>query len=175
MFDPVALYVDEQRGLERYFARRVRDQDLAADLTAETYLQALRGRDRYEGHADDAVRWLYGIARHVLQNYRRHARAVDSALLRAPVEVDVDGDYEREPAERAQALPGLRRTLAPALDQLPQAQRDALDLRVLDELSYQEVADRLSIDAPLARMRVSRALHALAATLAASGIDNWLC
>src|SRR3954451_11820866 len=171
MFDPETLYVDERRGLEDFFAKRLRDRELAADLTAETYLHAIRGRDRHDGAPEYAAKWLYGIARHVLSQYRRRAQADDAALMRMPLEPDIDGDQEREHVERAEALPTLQRSLAPALNRLSAAQRDALGLRVVDELSYQDVAERLGIDTPLARMRVSRALHALAAVLIASGID----
>jgi RNA polymerase sigma-70 factor (ECF subfamily) len=175
MFDPVTLYVDERGRLEQFFARRVHDRDLAADLTAETYLHALSGRDRYDGGDDYAAPWLYGIARHVLSQHRRRAHAHDAAMRRAPVDLDIDADQEHDDVERAQALPGLRDTLAPALRQLPEGERQALALRVVGELTYREVAERLGINPPVARMRVSRALQTLAAVVIAAGIDNWPC
>ena len=55
-----------------------------------------------------------------------------------------------------------RRALARAVAGLPREQRRALELRVLDELSYGEVARRLSIRPEAARLRVSRALRRLA-------------
>jgi RNA polymerase sigma factor (sigma-70 family) len=55
-----------------------------------------------------------------------------------------------------------RTTLAAALEQLPEHERDALELRVVDELSYDQVAERLEIRPTAARLRVSRALRRLA-------------
>ena len=49
-----------------------------------------------------------------------------------------------------------------ALGQLPEHERDALELRVVDELSYDQVAERLAIRPAAARLRVSRALRRLA-------------
>jgi RNA polymerase sigma-70 factor (ECF subfamily) len=55
-----------------------------------------------------------------------------------------------------------RTALAAALDQLPEHEREALDLRVVGELPYDEVAERLAIRPAAARLRVSRALRRLA-------------
>ena len=55
-----------------------------------------------------------------------------------------------------------RLTLRRALDQLAPHERDALDLRIVQELPYDEVAARLAIRPAAARLRVSRALRRLA-------------
>ena len=162
----VALYSDQRHGVTQYFRRRIGDGEIAADLMAETYTQALSSATRFSGDDEDAVRWLYGIARHVLARYRRHVEAVDAALLRVPLERDVDGEDEREHIFRDDRQPGLHCALQPALTELTDAQRDALSLRVVDDLPYTEIASQLNIGAELARARVSRALRALAVSLA---------
>jgi RNA polymerase sigma-70 factor (ECF subfamily) len=55
-----------------------------------------------------------------------------------------------------------REALARGLGSLPVHERDALQLRVVDELSYAQVAERLAIRPAAARVRVSRALRRLA-------------
>ena len=55
-----------------------------------------------------------------------------------------------------------RLVLAAALDGLPEHEREALELRVVSELPYDEVAERLAIRPAAARLRVSRALRRLA-------------
>ena len=57
------------------------------------------------------------------------------------------------------------RALLAQLQSLAPHERRALELRVVDELSYDEVADRLSIRPAAARLRVSRALRRLASTI----------
>jgi RNA polymerase sigma-70 factor (ECF subfamily) len=55
-----------------------------------------------------------------------------------------------------------RRSLSLALTELPDEQRRAVELRVLEDLPYREIARRLSIRPAAARLRVSRALRRLA-------------
>src|SRR5690348_17849622 len=56
--------------IHRYLARRV-GATLADDLTAETFLIAFRGRDRYDIGQRDALPWLYGIAANLLRGHQR--------------------------------------------------------------------------------------------------------
>jgi RNA polymerase sigma-70 factor (ECF subfamily) len=58
-----------------------------------------------------------------------------------------------------------RLALRAQFDALPPGERDALALRIVDELTYDEVADKLSIRPAAARLRVSRALRRLGATV----------
>jgi RNA polymerase sigma-70 factor (ECF subfamily) len=67
--------------------------------------------------------------------------------------------------ERAAGLASLRSVLRFELQRLSGDQRDALQLRVVDELPYPEDARRLGITEATARARVSRGLRALAAAL----------
>jgi RNA polymerase sigma factor (sigma-70 family) len=67
--------------------------------------------------------------------------------------------------ERAAGLAAMRSALGAELEKLSGEQRDALQLRVVDELPYGEVARRLGITEPTARARVSRGLRALAVAL----------
>jgi RNA polymerase sigma-70 factor (ECF subfamily) len=58
--------------------------------------------------------------------------------------------------------------VAPLLDELPAEQRAALELRVVDELDYGEIGERLDVNAATARTRVHRALKTLRARTARS-------
>jgi RNA polymerase sigma-70 factor (ECF subfamily) len=170
--DIAALFAAHHARLERYYDRRLRDPQLAEDLTAETYLRAHGSRERFTGADGDAVRWLYGIAHHVLADHWRRSEASDAALRRVPVELDIDVDEDPEDVLRVLARAQLRDLVEPALRRLPADQRAALDLRVVDELPYGEVASRLNVNTQLARARVSRGLAALAATFVAAGLDT---
>src|SRR6187551_463772 len=80
-----------------FFARRTRDPELAADLTAETFAAALAARRRYRPEAGSAGAWLYGIAMHKLTDAQRRGYAERRARRRMGMErlaLD-DEDYAR--------------------------------------------------------------------------------
>lgn len=161
--DPAAfaeLYARHVAAVHDWFRRRV--PGTAADLTAETFAQAWlsrrRFRDRREG---SALPWLLGIARNVLYETLRRDRAATRARERLGLPLDLaDDDGYAEVENRLSP----RADLARALAELPEHERRALELRVLDELPYEAVAERLDVRPAAARLRVSRALRRLALT-----------
>src|SRR3954447_15034854 len=69
-----------------FFARRTRNADLAADLTAETFAAALSARRRYRPDAGAAVAWLFGIAMKKLADAQRRGYAERKARRRLGLE-----------------------------------------------------------------------------------------
>ena len=69
---------------------------------------------------------------------------------------------EQELLEERAELAELRQALVAALDEVPAGQREAVQLRVIEELSYCELAERLGVSQQTARARVSRGLRRLA-------------
>jgi RNA polymerase sigma factor (sigma-70 family) len=174
--DPVNLTLDDPgfSGLYRsaagdvlvFFARRTYDPEAAADLMAETFAKAYLGRRRFRGSTEEEARaWLFGIARRRFAMYVRRGKAERRALRRLGLERPqlVEGEYAR--IEEVAGLDAMRGTLAEHLNRLAPAQRSALELRVVRELPYPDVANRLGISEQAARARVSRALRALGSAL----------
>lgn len=142
-----------------WFQRRL--EWAASDLTAETFAQAWLSRRRFRDERDgSALPWLLGIARNVLRDSARRDRIETKARekLGLPLDLAADDGYTHV-EERLSP----RQALADAFEGLPDHERQALELRVIDELPYPEVADRLAIRPAAARLRVSRALRRLAA------------
>ena len=129
-----------------FHLRRCRDEDAAHELTAETFAQAWRARARFRDEcAGSAGPWLYGIARNVLLvSVRRRAleaRARERLGMQiTPTTVSPQDEW-----------------LDDTVDDLPEAGR----LRVVEELSYDEVAATLGTTPGAARVRVHRGLAAL--------------
>ena len=104
-----------------FFARRTRDPELAADLTAETFAAALQSRHRYRPEKGSADSWLYSIAFRKLADAQRRGYAEDRARRRLgmerlePSDDDIAlierlaGDELGEPARRAAPLRPARR------------------------------------------------------------------
>jgi RNA polymerase sigma factor (sigma-70 family) len=172
--DPSAfteLYRRHAEDLLRYFARRTLDPETAAELTAETFAEAFASRMRYRDEGVNGVAWLYGIARNRLGRYFRSGR-VDAAARRKlgmPERELPPDDYER--IEDLIDFAPIREALLEALDTLSDEQREALRLRVVDELGYAEVAERLRCTEQNARQRVSRGLRKVALVLQERGMQ----
>ena len=146
-------YIDMLLG---YFARRVNDPEVAADLAAETFAAALVARKRFRRAATPAVAWLFGIAQHKLADYRRRGAAEDRMRRRLGIERVPVGDYDREMI----ALLG-RDAAWQLIDELPPEQREAVRAHVLDDQPYPEIARSADTSEAVVRKRVSRGLGAL--------------
>jgi RNA polymerase sigma factor (sigma-70 family) len=149
-----------------FLVRRVFDPELAFDLLSETFAKALERRHQFRGNGPEQEQaWLFSIARSELSHYWRSGSTERAALRRLQITVPVLTDAESERIEAIAGLTGAGDALSDALGALPDDQRRAVELRVIGELSYAELAARLEISEPTARARVSRGLRALALAL----------
>ena len=160
-----AFYRRHAEALLRFFARRTFDPEAAAELTAETFASALEGCRRFRPRGAGAEAWLYGIGRHQLAHFFRKG-AVDARArerLGLPEREVSDRDYER--IEELMDFDQVRRAVADAFSLLSDEQREAVSLRVVEGLSYAEVAEALVCTEQAARARVSRGLKRLSGLL----------
>lgn len=153
-----AFYERHAVRLRRWLRAGVDAPEVATDLAAETFAQALVSLHRFRGETDDAAAaWLYAIARNLLFQYRRRRRVETAARTRLAMPVRVWSELEEPDLD-----------VRDALASLPARDRRVLELRVVDELPYDEIAERLQIAPAAARMRVHRALRLLGARLKGS-------
>jgi RNA polymerase sigma-70 factor, ECF subfamily len=140
----------------RYFARRVRDPDAAADLTAETFAAAVVAQHRFRADRGSAAGWLYGIAGHKLTDFQRRGYLEDRArrelgLVRRPL--------SEEDALYIEALGD--EVVSDMLSVLPGEQREAVHGHVIANRSYEELAAGAGVSPSAIRQRVSRGLKTL--------------
>jgi RNA polymerase sigma-70 factor (ECF subfamily) len=155
------LYDRYAARIHGYHLRRTRDPDAAFDLAAETFAQAWLSRGRFRDEAGgSAGPWLFAIARHVLLASVERGRLERAAMTRLGLLEALD----RVPAA-AEPDEAWLDGLDEALDALPEGQRAAVRLRVLDDLPYDAVGDALGTTPRAARVRVHRGLRALRALL----------
>lgn len=163
--DPAAfaeLYERHAAAVYRWLSRRM--GWLAADLTAETFTRAWLQRDRFRDERDgSALPWLLGIAGRLVADSARHDRVETRARERLGLSTELIADDDARDEVERRLSP--RRMLERRLSELPAHERDAIDLRLIDELAYDEVARRLNIRPAAARLRVSRALGRLRRTV----------
>jgi RNA polymerase sigma-70 factor, ECF subfamily len=140
--------------------RLTRNPDAAQDLVQDTYLKAFRSREKFRP-GTNLKAWLYTILHNTWRNRRRdqgRARVeADSDLVELSVEQGED--TLSPPPDNPETLL-LRETLSEdlrqALEQLPEAFREAVWLRDVEELSYQEIASVLEIPVGTVMSRLSR-------------------
>jgi RNA polymerase sigma-70 factor (ECF subfamily) len=148
----------------RFFARQTRDSQAAFDLTAETFSKAFEKRYDFRGASDQqAAAWLWSIARHQLARFRRSRSVEMSALGRLGLQHPTPSEDELRRVERLIAIEDIRQHIRIAMDTLSPDQREVIKLRFIDELSNQEIAERLAVSVDVVRARASRALRALGA------------
>lgn len=138
---------------------RARVGDHAADLTAEVFARAWLRRASFRNQATgSAFPWLHGIAQNVLRDSIRRRRVETRARAQLGLPPSVAADPEYEAVEGRLSLPeaALR-----AIAQLPDGERELLDLRIVQERSYRDIAERLRCTPQAARLRVSRTLRRL--------------
>ena len=161
------LYERHADDVLRYFVRRTGCGQTAADLTAETFAEALASRRRFRDVGAPGRAWLFTIARRQLSRFVRTERVSDRARRRVGMQRIVLAEDDIEQVERLADFDALGDRVRAAVASLPQSQSEALMLRVGEGLAYREVALRLGCSEGAARVRVSRGLSALTDELGA--------
>ena len=155
--------------IHRYLSRRVGSES-ADDLAGEVFRVAFERRGSFDPERDSARPWLYGIATNLVHRERRseerRLRAVQRLAARPSVPAAEDTFEVVD--ERVEAE-GAVRSVAPALAQLPHADRDALVMVVVEGLTYSETAAALGIPIGTVRSRISRGRLRLRELLDVSG------
>ena len=155
------LYDRWAERLLAYLYVRTQNAEVAADLLAETFAVAFERRRRFRDVGRPGGAWLYGIAAHELSHWYRHEEVHRRAIKRLGIAVP---DLDDESISRIEALVDIdarREDLAAALSQMSPSERDAVQLRVIDELEYDAIATSLGCSEGAARARVHRGLRRL--------------
>ena len=163
--DPAAFRELYDRWAERllaYFYRRVFDPEVAADLLAETFAVAFERRHRFRDMGRPGSAWLFGIAQKKLAHWVRHRAAEQRAVRRLGIVVPALDDESIARIEALADVAAHREALTEALGRMTDLERDAVRLRVLEELDYRTIAARLGCTEGTARGRVHRGLTRLA-------------
>ena len=153
------FYVRHSQAIVSYLWRHTGNQDIALDLTSETFAVALESVARYDPAKGDARGWLFGIAKITMLTSYRQQRAERSARLRFGLTMPGYSDEAWEEAEARidASLPGL----IDGVDELPRAERLAVVARILDERDYSDIALSEQATEAAIRQRVKRGLSRL--------------
>jgi RNA polymerase sigma-70 factor (ECF subfamily) len=166
------LVIKYQRRVQRLIGRMVRDVDLVEDIAQETFIKAYRALHQFRGDAQFYT-WLYRIAvntaKKFLLDLKRDPTVTQSALQSS------DDDDETfypghesttsETPETELAAKEIAREVNAALEALPNDLKQALTLREMDGMSYEDIAEIMNCPMGTVRSRIFRAREAVSARI----------
>jgi RNA polymerase sigma-70 factor (ECF subfamily) len=166
------LVVKYQRRIERLIGRMVRDVDLVPDIAQETFIRAYRAIPRFRGESAFYT-WLYRIAvntaKKALMEIKRDPLVSESALASREDEDETSRvENELTDGETPDAVLASRQIAAAvnsAIESLSEDLRQAITLREIEGLSYEEIAELMNCPIGTVRSRIFRAREAIAARL----------
>lgn len=162
-FEPLyRKYVTQIYSMALY---ETRDPHAAEDITEGVFLKALaalpRFREQGEGGESTFKAWLYTIARNIISNERRRHRRHPEE----PITLALDLRASDDPAATVEARLEAQRAWAAVMD-LPAERRQALTLRIVNELSAREIGEIMGKSEGAVRVLIHRALQSVRARLA---------
>lgn len=161
----------------RMAVRIVKNQELAEDVVQEVFWRVWRRSGSFSRERGKVAQWLFGIAHNMCIDELRRMRSRP-----VPVYEDDERPFIQQLPDEHTDVAGAalyaeqRRTIADALEQLPDAQRQAIELAYFGGLSHQEIANRLDRPLGTVKTRVRLGLHKLNALLESKDLrpgDAW--
>jgi RNA polymerase sigma-70 factor (ECF subfamily) len=155
------IYGKLKKPIHRYVSRSVRDGEVAEELTQDVFLKAFRARHTFECQRSFST-WLWTIARNTVCDWHRK----HGADLRVPSGPEGESPCDELPSrdpdvETLICEHGERQALLRRLAGLTALQRKVLQMRIIHELSYQEIAKNLGLSISAAKCLFYRARLAL--------------
>ncbi len=164
------LVIKYQRRIERLIGRMVRDVDLVQDIAQETFIRAYRALHQFRGEAQFYT-WLYRIAvntaKKSLLDMKRNPVISENAF-RTPEDDDETSQAgheltSEETPETVLAAKEIAAVVNAAMQALPEDLRQAVTLREIEGLSYEEISDAMNCPIGTVRSRIFRAREAISA------------
>lgn len=169
------LVIKYQRRVERLIGRMVRDTDLVQDIAQETFIRAYRALAQFRGDAQFYT-WLYRIAVNTAKKQLMELKRdplVPMSALRGDDDDETSGleqelnaqAADAETPEAVLASKEIAEALNAAVEALPVELRQAITLREIEGLSYEEIAQALECPIGTVRSRIFRAREAISARI----------
>lgn len=163
------LVIKYQRRIQRLIGRMVRDVDLVEDIAQDTFIRAYRALAQFRGEAQFYT-WLYRIAintaKKALMDLKRNPTVSENAY-----KSDDDDETSRvenelttsETPEAVLASKEIAEIINAAMQDLPEELREAITLREIEGLSYEEISEAMNCPIGTVRSRIFRAREAISA------------
>ncbi|HEY3049667.1 MAG TPA: RNA polymerase sigma factor RpoE [Polaromonas sp.] len=164
------LVIKYQRRIQRLIGRMVRDVDLVEDIAQETFIRAYRALSQFRGEAQFYT-WLYRIAvntaKKALMDLKRNPTVSENSFKSAQSdESDETSPLENEltsseTPDAVLASKEIAEMVNAAMEALPEELRQAITLREIEGLSYEEISEAMNCPIGTVRSRIFRAREAI--------------
>ena len=161
------LVIKYQRRIQRLIGRMVRDVDLVEDIAQQTFIRAYRALAQFRGEAQFYT-WLYRIAvntaKKALMDLKRNPTVSENSFKSgednetSPLENEL---ISSETPDAVLASKEIAEMVNAALGALPEELRQAITLREIEGLSYEEISEAMSCPIGTVRSRIFRAREAI--------------
>lgn len=157
------LVIKYQRRIQRLIGRMVRDVDLVEDIAQDTFIRAYRALSQFRGEAQFYT-WLYRIAvntaKKALMDLKRNPTVSENSFKSADDDETSSVENELTTSETPEAVLAskeIAEMVNSAMDMLPEELRQAITLREIEGLSYEEISEIMSCPIGTVRSRIFRA------------------
>lgn len=138
-------YLKDSKSVQGLLRRGLSNPEDRGELLNEIYLQLISGANTFRGDSQLAT-YVYQVARiTILQKYRRENTLKRGKIYRTVVEPMEIADGIQSNPEYTYTLKETRQLLRELIGRLPEAYREVLNLRVMDDLTYEEIAEKLNL------------------------------
>lgn len=166
------LMLKYERKVERLVSRMVRDTNQVPDIVQETFIRAYRALPNFRGEAQFYT-WLYRIAvntaKKALLDLKRQPTANEYYFTDDQQDSETFSVEEKlidiATPETSYAAKQIAETVNKAIDGLPEELKQAITLREIDGMSYEEIAEVMDCPVGTVRSRIFRAREAIAKRL----------
>ena len=161
------LVIKYQRRVQRLIGRMVRDVDLVEDIAQETFIRAYRALAQFRGEAQFYT-WLYRIAvntaKKALMDLKRNPTVSENSFKSDDDDETSFLENELTSSETPDAVLAskeIAQIINTALEALPDELRQAITLREIEGLSYEEISEAMNCPIGTVRSRIFRAREAI--------------
>lgn len=165
------LVIKYQRRIQRLIGRMVRDVDLVEDIAQETFIRAYRALAQFRGEAQFYT-WLYRIAvntaKKALMELKRDPTVSENSFKSGDDDETSPLENELTSSETPEAILAskeIAEMVNAAMAALPEELRQAISLREIEGLSYEEIAEVMNCPIGTVRSRIFRAREAISAKI----------
>jgi len=158
------IYRKFRKPILNYVSRTVKNEDLAEELTQEIFLKAFKYQETYRDQFSIST-WLWSIARNTIIDWKRKSRPAYEAsafVIRNHEHFDIEQAPDQTiNCEDRIIKTEIRDAIFEITKNLTEMQKQVILLRIIDQLSYQEIAQKLNLSLSAVKCLFHRAKTSL--------------